>query len=93
MGSILGQLQSLRCPSCGGQLDEGMVRGLAAEGERLLIQLACATCGERTLAIIEQVLEDLPEEARPVTEDDVLDAHDILCRSDGLPEGLLGTAA
>jgi len=93
MAPILEQIHSLRCPSCRGQLDEGMVRGLATEEDRLLIQLACAGCGELTLAIVEHVTVDVPEEARPFTPDDVLEAHDILRRFEGTVEELFARAA
>jgi len=92
MGSILEQIEQLRCPSCTAQLSEGMVRGLSTEESRLLIRIACAGCGETTLAIVEQVVEDAPEGV-PLTNDDVLDAHDILYSFDGPPERLFRLAA
>ena len=93
MGPILEQIHALRCPSCGNRLEQGMVRGLATEGERLLIQIACAVCGETTLAIVEQVTEDVPAAAAPITRDDVLDAHEFLRRFDGIPDRLFESAA
>jgi tRNA splicing ligase len=92
MGPILAQIELLRCPSCNAQLSEGMVRGLSTEESRLLIRIACAGCGQTTLAIVEQVFEDVPE-GQPFTRDDVLDAHDILKRFDGSPERLFKMAA
>ena len=92
MGSILEQIEQLRCPSCGAQLSEGMVRGLSSEESRLLIRISCAGCGETTLAIVEQIVEDVLVET-PLTDDDVLDAHDILRSFEGPPARLFRTAA
>ena len=92
MGPILSQIEQLRCPSCNAQLSEGMVRGLSTEESRLLIRIACAGCGETTLAIVEQVFEDVPD-GEPFTRDDVLDAHDILESFDGSPSRLFQLAA
>jgi hypothetical protein len=92
MGPILEQIQQLRCPSCSAQLAEGMVRGLSSEEGRLLIRIACAGCGETTLAIVEQIFEDV-REGEPFTRDDVLDAHEILASFDGSPERLFKMAA
>ena len=93
MGPILDQIQQLRCPSCSAQLAEGMVRGLSSEEGRLLIRIACAKCGETTLAIVEQVSEDVGAAAEPFTRDDVLDAHEILEGFHGSPERLFKMAA
>ena len=92
MGPILEQIEQLRCPSCGSQLAEGMVRGLSTEEDRLLIRIACAGCGETTLAIVEQVIDDV-RQGQPFTRDDVLDAHDILASFEGSPERLFKMAA
>ena len=92
MGPILEQIEQLRCPSCSAQLSDGMVRGLSTEEGRLLIRIACAGCGETTLAIVEQVVEDVAEGA-PFTRDDVLDAHEILKAFEGSPERLFKMAA
>jgi hypothetical protein len=92
MGPILEQIEQLKCPSCSARLAQGMVRGLASEAGRLVIRIACAGCGETTLAIVEHVVEDV-HEGDPFTRDDVLDAHDILRSFEGSPEWLFRVAA
>ena len=75
LGAILEQIHELRCPSCGAKLDEAMIRGVASEEERVLVQIACLSCGESSVAVIDRTGEPA---GPPLTFDDVLDAHDLL---------------
>lgn len=88
-GTIPEQIHELRCPTCGTRLEQGMVRGVASENQRVLVQIACARCGESSIAVIERADETSRAEPR-LTVDDVLDAHDFLAGFDGPLSQVLG---
>lgn len=92
LGSILDQIHELRCPTCTARLENGTVRGVASEDQRVLVQISCSACGENSIAVIERIADGTPVE-RPITEDEVLDAHDFLASFDGSIESVLGHAA
>lgn len=80
IGSILESIREMECPCCGARLATCSVRGITAEPSALVVRLACGVCGENSVAVVKR---DGADEARPLTRDDVLDAHDFLKRWHG----------
>ena len=88
IGAILERIRTMECPACGARLASCAVRGITAEPEALVVKLACAVCGESSVAIVER--DDV--RAGAFTEDDVLDAHDFLQTWNGPVADLIKTA-
>ena len=75
IAAILQSIREMECPSCGAPLQSCGVRGITAEADALMVRLACAVCGENSVAVVER--DGKPAQA-PITRDDVLDAHEFL---------------
>lgn len=89
IAAILQSIREMECPCCGARLQSCGVRGITAESDALVVQLACAVCGENSVAVVKR---DGKAAAAPITRDDVLDAHEFLKRFHG-PVGELINAA
>jgi predicted RNA-binding Zn-ribbon protein involved in translation (DUF1610 family) len=79
IGSILERVRNMECPACGARLAYCAVRGISAEPRAVVVRLACTVCGESSVAVVERE----GEQERPLTTDDVLDAHDFFVAWDG----------
>jgi transcription elongation factor Elf1 len=88
IGAILERIRTMECPVCGARLVSCAVRGIRAEPQAIVVKLACAVCGESSVAIVEREDENEPA----FTEDDVLDAHDFLQTWHGPVAELIKTA-
>ncbi len=88
IGAILERIRTMECPACGARLASCAVRGITAEPQALVVKLACAVCGESSVAIVQRDDEKSPA----FTEDDVLDAHDFLHTWNGPVAELIKTA-
>ena len=75
IAAILSSIREMECPCCGARLASCSVRGITAERDALVVRLACAVCGENSVAVVKR---DGTEADEPLTRDDVLDAHDFL---------------
>ena len=80
IGAILDRIREMECPCCGARLASCALRGITAEPNALVVRLACAVCGENSLAVLKR---DRASETPPISRDDVLDAHEFLQRWDG----------
>ena len=80
IGTILESIREMECPCCGARLAGCSVRGITAEPSALVVRLACAVCGENSVAVVKR---DGLDESTPLTRDDVLDAHEFLKRWHG----------
>ncbi len=89
IGAILESIREMECPCCGARLESCAVRGITAETDALVVGLACAVCGENSVAVVRRDAEDA---ATPITKDDVLDAHEFLERWHGPVAELIATA-
>ena len=76
IGAILESIRKMECPCCGARLQSCSVRGITAEPDALVVRLACAVCGENSLAVVKR--EGSAPGPAPISRDDVLDAHDFL---------------
>lgn len=76
IGAILESIREMDCPNCGARLQSCSVRGITAEPDALVVRLACAVCGENSLAVVKR--DGAKPGPAPLTHDDVLDAHDFL---------------
>ena len=76
IGAILESIREMDCPSCGARLQSCSVRGITAEPDALVVRLACAVCGENSLAVVRR--DGAKSGPAPITRDDVLDAHEFL---------------
>jgi hypothetical protein len=83
IGSILESIREMECPCCGARLASCAVRGITAEPAALVVRLACAVCGENSVAIVKREVVDDKPEPPPISRDDVLDAHEFLKRWHG----------
>jgi hypothetical protein len=90
IGAILESIREMECPCCGARLASCAVRGITAEANELVVRLACSVCGEASVAIVKR--EQGGDVMEPLTQDDVLDAHEFLKRWHG-PVGELIRAA
>ena len=79
IGTILQRIRDMECPNCGARLEQCAVRGITAEPRALVVRLACAVCGESSVATVER---DAIASTPPLDQDDVLDAHEFLKRCD-----------
>ena len=77
IGAILESIREMECPNCGARLQSCSVRGITAEPDALVVRLACAVCGENSLAVVRRDGAKATGPA-PLTKDDVLDAHEFL---------------
>ena len=80
IGTILDSIREMECPCCGARLASCAVRGVTAEPNALVVRLACAVCGENSLAVVKR---DPAGETPPISGDDVLDAHEFFKRWHG----------
>jgi hypothetical protein len=80
IGAILESIREMDCPNCGARLQSCSVRGITAEPDALVVRLACAVCGENSLAVVRRdgAKAAAASGPAPFTRDDVLDAHDSL---------------
>ena len=92
IGAILDSIRQMECPNCGAHLRTCAVRGITAEPSALVVRLACSVCGENSIAIVKR---DAPgeEAGRPISRDDVLDAHEFLTRWHGTVQEILAPRA
>lgn len=81
IGTILESIREMECPCCGAHLASCAVRGITTEPTALVVRLACAVCGENSVAIVQR--EGTEPVSVPLTRDDVLDAHEFLKRWHG----------
>lgn len=91
IGTILESIREMECPCCGARLASCSVQGVTAEPSALVVRLACAVCGENSVAVVKR--EEAAEAGSPITRDDVLDAHDFLSRWHGPVAEILKNAA
>ena len=89
IASILASIREMECPCCGARLEGCGVRAITAETDSLVVRLACGTCGENSVAVVRR---DGKKAERPITRDDVLDAHEFLKRFHGPVGELIGAA-
>lgn len=93
-GSPGGTLGGLRCQRCGSTLDRTKIRLVGRRGDDRYLRYWCDACGATgvSVAVIHQVS---PETRRrpPITEEDVLDAHDLLRDFTGDVYALFGPIA
>ena len=75
IAAILSSIREMECPCCGARLASCSVRGITAEKDSLVVRLACAVCGENSVAVVKR---DGANAAEPISRDDVLDAHEFL---------------
>src|SRR5690348_7797957 len=75
IAAILASIREMECPCCGARLQSCGVRGITAEADALVVRLACAVCGENSVAVVKRDGKRAPV---PITRDDVLDAHEFL---------------
>jgi hypothetical protein len=75
IGAILENIREMECPCCGARLASCAVKGITAEADALVVRLACAVCGENSVAVVKR---DGATDREPITRDDVLDAHEFL---------------
>jgi hypothetical protein len=81
IGAILENIREMECPCCGARLASCAVRGITAEASALVVRLACVVCGEPSVAVVKR--EGAAALKPPISNDDVLDAHDFLKRWHG----------
>ena len=91
IGAILENIREMECPCCGARLASCAVRGITAEPNALVVRLACAVCGENSVAVVKREDKD-KQVVAPLTRDDVLDAHDFLKSWRGTVSELIGSA-
>jgi hypothetical protein len=80
VGAILDGVRDMECPNCGARLSSCGMRAITAEPGALVVRLACGVCGESSDATVRREGTEL---AAPITEDEVLDAHEFLRRWHG----------
>ncbi len=74
-----GRLAWMRCPSCQGGLDGGLMRQVEWAERRCVVVVACPSCSAECVAVLD-VLRAAAPEGEPIDVDDVLAAHDLLAR-------------
>ncbi len=89
IGAILESIREMECPCCGARLASCAVRGITAESSALVVRVACRVCGEASVAVVQR---DGVLAGKPITRDDVLDAHEFLSRWNGPVANLISAA-
>lgn len=90
VGAILESIREMECPCCGARLASCAVRRITAEPNTLVVRLACAVCGENSLAVARR---DQTTTTQPISRDEVLDAHEFLGRWHGRVTDVLAPRA
>lgn len=75
------RLAGMRCPSCGGALDGGLMRQVEGSTQRCVVAVACPHCTAECLAILETRSPRIGAPP-PIDVDDVLRAHELLSARD-----------
>lgn len=91
---LIERLGEVRCASCGVRYTRGAIRGVGYEDDCWFVYVTCLSCGRQGIGV---AIARRPQPAaapgpRPLSVDDVLDAHELLGRYGGDVHGLFASA-
>ncbi len=90
---LIERLGDAQCASCGLRYTKGAIRGIGYENDRWFVYVTCLGCGTQGIGVTLTPLVGGQPEARPLTIDDVLDAHELLARHGANVHGLFDAGA
>ena len=83
---LIEQFSEARCALCGARYGADAIHVLGSEDGYWFVQAICPACGTQGLGVAvarEEEPAGVPGRRRPITSDEVIDAHDLLKRHHG----------